>query len=179
MRRLLAPAMVLALAACSGTSSTTRCGGAVQGKITGTFSVCNTLEQFYRQNLDEYVFSASYTELPSSFVMVTEWEIKGEPSERTYSQDTMTAECKVSVKKGTPGWLARKGSGVPTSGTCQLVFAELEEVTPQEGNLINYKVRGSLAARLEPETGTGSTEVVQLQMDFCQGDAAFCPPLMP
>lgn len=172
--RLKALAAVLVLSACGGGANTTRCTGEVQGRVNGTFSVCNELEQRYLQNLDQFVLTGAYTELPTSFVMAAEWEIEGEPDDRQYNQDSANVECKITVKKGTPSWLARKGSGVPSSGTCSLTIAEVV-ANPQDGNIITYKVRGSMTARLEAEPGTGSTEVVNLSMDFCQGDAVFCP----
>lgn len=173
--RLLALAALLVLPSCGGGGTTTRCAGEAQGRVNGTFSVCNELEQRYLQNLDEFVLTAAYTELPTSFVMAAEWQLDGEPRARQYDQDSANVECKITVKKGTPSWLARKGAGVPSSGTCALTLAEVE-ANPQDGNIITYQVKGSMTARLEAEPGTGSMEIVNFSMDFCQGDAAFCPP---
>lgn len=172
---LAAVPVVAVLAACGSGTGVAQCSGEVQGKVNGTFSVCNELDQRYLQNLNEFSLTARFTELPTSFVLNAEWQLRGEPDDRDYTQDLPNVECKISVRKGTPEWLARKGAGLPASGTCGLTLAAVE-ANPQDGNVITYKSRGTMTARLEGVPGTGATEVVTLQMSFCQGDAAFCPP---
>lgn len=176
--RALALTVVLMLTACGGGSTTRLCAGTVMGKLMGTFSVCNDFDQRYRANLNTWALTGAYTELPTSFVWSTEWSVKGEPKVGTYNQDSANAECKVTMSKGTPTWLARKGSGVPASGTCQLTLSDIT-ANPQDGNLITYKVKGNISARLEAQPGTGATETVDVSMDFCEGDAALCPAPMP
>lgn len=179
-RALLAVAL---LAGCGGSSTSTTCDGTVMGALMGTFSTCNDFDQRYRANLDTYSFTAGYTELPTSFTWTTAWEVKGEPKTKSYlftgdpDNDTAGISCNVTMKKSGKSWLARTGAGVPGAGTCSLT---LNEVTANDpiGNVTTYQVRGTVAAHLEAEPGTGSTGTVDVTMDFCTGDAVMCPALM-
>jgi len=176
---LLGLALALALAGCGGTTTVSQCSGTVMGKLMGTFSVCNELDQRYRQNLDTWAVTAVYNELPTVFTWSTEWEIKGEPRVTTpmklYNERTPNLKCNVTVKKGAQTWVARSGAGVVASGTCQLDVTDVTELEAL-GNVKTYKVKGGITALLEAEPGTGATETVSVQMTLCQGDGALCPP---
>jgi hypothetical protein len=177
IRALPAALVVCAVSACSGAAVVDTCAGTVANAITGTFSVCNDFDQRYRANLDTWSFTADYTELPTSFTWSTSWEVKGEPKVATFDQDTPSIKCDVTVAKSNKTWLARKGAGVPSSGDCSL---NLTAVTANEamGNVTTYSVKGHLTAHLEAEAGTGSTGMVTVELDLCNGDSTFCPPLM-
>jgi hypothetical protein len=171
-------AAVVLLSACGPAGATSTCDGMVAGMLMGSFSVCNTLDQLYRQNLDTYTFTGDYTELPTNFTWATEWELKGEPKTTgAYTEMTRDIKCNITMKKGKPTWVARYGGGVPVSGTCQLLFTDVT-ADPQDGNTITYKVKGTVSGHLEAEPNSGSTGAVDVTMDFCNGDAKYCPPLM-
>ena len=69
------------------------------------------------------------------------------------------------MKKGALSWVARKGAGVPTSGTCGLTFTEVTAHDPM-GNVTTYHVKGTVSGHLDAEPGTGSTGTVDVSMDF-------------
>lgn len=164
--RSLALAVLVLASACGGSSTpTTTCAGTVMGSLKGSFSVCNAFDNIYRQNLDNFVFSAAYTELPTSFVFSTEWTIKDTPQTGTFNQDTRDVDCSISMKKGALTWLGRKGSGVPTSGTCALKLDSVE-VRDAMGNATTYKVKGSVSGHLDAEPTSGAMGTVDVTMDF-------------
>jgi len=171
------PAVVVLLCACGGGSSTFTCDGMVQGELMGSFSVCNTFDQLYRQNLDTWSVTGDYTELPSAFTWSTDWEVKGEPKVTGYNQATRDIKCNITMKKGKLTWVAAVGGGVPASGTCQLDVVDVTP-NPQEGNVITYQARGTVLGHLEAAPNTGSTGTVDVTMTFCNGDSKMCPPLM-
>ncbi|MBL8958147.1 MAG: hypothetical protein JNK82_45665 [Myxococcaceae bacterium] len=166
------------VSSCSaGSNTVTVCSGTVQGKLMGTFSVCNELDQRYRANLDTWAFTANYTELPTVFTWSTDWEIKGEPRPRQFSQEQPDTKCNITMKKGSQTWVARHGAGVPASGTCQLTLDVVNEIEVS-GNVTTYKVKGSVTALLEAVPGTGASDTVNVSLALCQGDAELCPPMM-
>ncbi len=181
MRQLVFFAAI-SLAACGGSTTVTLCNGTAMGKLMGTFSVCNELDQRYRANLDNWELTAAYNELPTSFTWTTAWTVKGAPDAkklpRQYNQDQADTECNVTMKKGALTWVARHGAGVPASGTCQLTLSDVTQIEVM-GNVTTYKIKGNISALLEAEPGSGATDTVTVTLDLCQGDSTLCvPPTM-
>jgi hypothetical protein len=163
--RPLVLAVAFVSAGCGTPERARDCMGTVSGTLMGTFSVCNGYDALYRANTNTFVFDMSYTELPTAFTLESHWELKGEPTAMSYDQDTRDIDCNVTVKKGAQVWLARKGAGVPTSGSCRLTFVDVASLGPM-GNITEYVLKGSLAAHLDASPGTGSMGTIDVSMDF-------------
>jgi hypothetical protein len=171
-RTLGALLAVCSLWACGGSTTVDTCSGTVAGAVMGTFSVCNDFDESYLANLDTWSLTGDYTELPTSFTLSAATELKGEPKVAMFP---MTG-CDVTVAKSNNTWLAHKGGAVPTSGDCTLNLTSVTANDPM-GNVTTYALKGHLTAQLEAKAGTGATGMVTVEMDFCNGDSKFCPPL--
>ena len=166
MRKLAAVVLCLG---CGTSTPTATCKGTLTGAIMGTFSVCDDYDNLYLQNMDQFSFSADYTELPTSFTLSTAWTIPGEPMKTAYNQATMGIACNIDVKKGDLEWNAVSGNGGVTLGSCGLDFTVPDggvDSLGVMGNTEQFHLHGRLTGSLLAVPDTAAMDTVNVTMDF-------------